>query len=90
MKRYSNLYKNICDIENIKASFKEVRQNTRNERRVYNMKQYKAYYINTVYNMLSTYNYNVGEYNKFIIHEPKERLIVSQNIIDKIVNHFIF
>lgn len=89
MKRYSNLYKNIYDIENIKQSFKEVRKNTRNERRVYNMKQYKAYYINTVYNMLSTNTYKVGKYNKFIIYEPKERLIVSQNIVDKIINHLV-
>ena len=69
MKRYSNLYKNICNIENIDVAFKEVRRNTRNERRVYNMKQYKAYYINTVYNILNTHSYQVGEYNKFIIHD---------------------
>ncbi len=89
MKRYSNLYKNICNIENIDVAFKEVRRNTRNERRVYNMKQYKAYYINTVYNILNTHSYQVGEYNKFIIHEPKERIIVSQNVIDKIINHLV-
>ena len=89
MKRYSKLYKNIYDLKNIEEAFKEVRKNTRNERRVYNMKQYKAYYINTVYNMLSTHTYQVGKYNKFIIYEPKERLIVSQNIIDKIINHLV-
>lgn len=33
--------------------------------------------------------YKVGKYNKFIIHEPKERMIVSQGIIDKIVNHLV-
>ena len=88
MKRYTNLYKNIYDLNNIEASFKEVRKNTRNERRVYNMKQYKAYYISQVYNMLSTHSYKVGRYNKFIIHEPKERQIVSQNVIDKIIIHF--
>ncbi len=89
MKRYTNLYKDIYDLKNIEESFKEVRKNTRNERRVFNMKQYKSYYISSVYNMLSTNNYHVGKYNKFIIHEPKERLIVSQNIIDKIVNHLV-
>lgn len=89
MKRYNNLYKNICDIKNIEESFKEVRKNTRNERRVFNMKQYKAYYIATVYNILVNHNYTVGEYNKFLIHEPKERLIVSQNIVDKTINHLV-
>lgn len=89
MKRYSNLYKNICDIRNIENSFKEVRKNTRNERRVFNMKQYKTYYISSVYNILINHNYKVGKYNKFIIHEPKERVIVSQNVVDKIVNHLV-
>ena len=89
MKRYTNLYKNICDLKNINSSFNEVRRNTRNERRVFNMKQYKSYYISSVYNMLIANNYKVGKYNKFIIYEPKERLIVSQNIIDKIVNHLV-
>lgn len=89
MKRYSDLYKNTYDIQNIKSTFKEVMKNTRNERRVFNMRQYKAYYIDTVYNMLRTNTYNVGKYNKFKVYEPKERLIVSQNIIDKIVNHLV-
>lgn len=89
MKRYSKLYKNVYNLDNIEQAFKEVRKNTRNERRVYNMKQYKAYYISNVYNMLYTRTYKVGKYNKFIIHEPKERMIVSQGIIDKIVNHLV-
>lgn len=55
MKRYSKLYKNVYNLDNIEQAFKEVRKNTRNERRVYNMKQYKAYYISNVYNMLYTY-----------------------------------
>lgn len=89
MKRYSNLYKNICNIKNIEASFNEVKKNTRNERRVFNMKQYKSYYISTVYNLIVNKNYSVGPYNKFVIYEPKERIIVSQNIIDKIINHLV-
>jgi hypothetical protein len=89
MKRYTNLYKNICKLKNIVDSFNEVKRNTRNERRVFNMKQYKAHYIISVYNMLINKNYQVGAYNKFIIHEPKERLIVSQGIVDKVVNHLV-
>lgn len=89
MKRYSNLYENICNINNIESSFNEVKKNTRNERRVFNMKQYKAYYITSVYDLVTKRKYNVGPYNKFVIYEPKERIIVSQSIIDKIVNHLV-
>lgn len=73
----------------IENSFNEVKRNTRNERRVFNMKQYKAYYISTVYDLVTKRNYTVGPYNKFTIYEPKERLIVSQSVIDKIVNHLV-
>ena len=89
MKRYTNLYKDICNLDNIELAFKEVKRNTRNERRVVNMKQYKSYYITTVYNIVTTNSYEVGPYNKFIIHEPKEMLIVSQGVIDKIINHLV-
>ena len=89
MKRKGNLYKDICKIENIEAAFKEVCRNTRNERKVFNMKQYKAIYISRVYHTLINKEYKVGPYNKFVIYEPKERMIVSQGIHDKIINHLI-
>lgn len=89
MKRYKNLYQNICNFNNIEDSFKEVRRNTNNNRRVFNMKQYKAYYISTVYSVVNSKNYIVGPYNKFTIYEPKERQIVSQNVVDKIINHLV-
>ena len=89
MKRKSNLYKNICNIDNIIASYDEVCRNTNNKRKVFNMKQYRAIYISRIYDMLNNEEYVVGPYNKFIIYEPKERQIVSQGICDKIVNHLV-
>ena len=57
MKRKNNLYKNICNLDNIISAFKEVSKNTRNERRVFNMRQYKAIYIARVYNTLVNKTY---------------------------------
>ncbi len=89
MKRKGNLYKNICKFDNILSAYNEVYKNTRNKRRVANLKEYKSIYISRVYNILIHKAYVVGPYNKFIIHEPKERLIVSQNVQDKIINHLV-
>lgn len=89
MKRKGNLYKNICKFDNILSAYNEVCKNTRNKRRVANLKEYKSIYISRVYNILIHKAYVVGPYNKFIIHEPKERLIVSQNVQDKIINHLV-
>lgn len=89
MKRLSNLYDNVCKFENIVSAYKEVRKNTRNERRVQNLKEYKSIYISRTYEILKNKSYVVGPYHKFIIYEPKERLIVSQNVQDKIINHLV-
>ena len=89
MKRKGYLYQNILKMDNIKAAYNEVCKNTRNSRRVFNMKQYKAIYISRIYNILKTESYKVGPYNKFVVYEPKERQIVSQGIIDKVINHLV-
>ena len=89
MKRYRNLYKNICKLDNIIDSYNEVCKNTHNKRRVANLKEYKSIYISRIHKILETKSYKVGPYNKFIIKDPKERQIVSQNVQDKIINHLV-
>ncbi len=89
MKRMGNLYQNICKFENIFSSYKEVCKNTKNKRRVANLKDYKSIYISRIHEILENKSYVVGPYNKFIIYEPKKREIVSQNVQDKIVNHLV-
>ena len=89
MKRKSNLYQNICEFKNIESAFIEVCKNTKNKRRVENLKEYKNIYISRIYKILSQKRYIVGPYTKFIIYEPKKRQIVSQNMQDKIINHLV-
>ena len=84
-----NLYKNICEMENIKSAYNEVCRNTKNKRRVENLREYKSIYISRIHSILENKNYVVGPYNLFTIYEPKERLIVSQNVQDKIINHLV-
>ena len=55
MKRLGNLYENIYDLDNIEKAYKEVCKNTRNERKVFNMKQYKAIYISRIYRFFFFY-----------------------------------
>ena len=89
LKRLGNLYENICDINNIVLSYNEVCRNTRNKRRVENLKEYKSVYISRIHNIMQDKSYTVGPYNMFTIYEPKERKIVSQNVQDKIINHLV-
>lgn len=89
MKRMGYLYENTYKFENILDSYNEVCKNTRNKRRVANLKEYKSIYITRVHDILENRSYVVGPYNKFIIYEPKRREIVSQGVQDKIINHLV-
>ena len=89
MKRMSNLYENICEFNNIENAFNEVCRNTKNKRKVENLKEYKTIYISRIYKILTNKSYVVGPYNTFTIYEPKERIISSQNVQDKIINHLV-
>ena len=89
MKRYNNLYKNICNIENIMFVYKKICNTITNHKKRELLRENKAIYINRIYKILNDKNYHVGKYNKFIIHDSKKREIYSQNIQDKIINHLV-
>lgn len=89
MKRKGNLYENIYKIENIMEVFEEVCRNTKAKRKVNRFKEFKCIYISRIYRILKNREYRVGPYVHFTIYEPKKREIVSQGMIDKVVNHLV-
>lgn len=90
MKRISNLYDSIVDIERIQRMYDHrIRINTKNKGK---LEKFENNYVsNMIYikNILKSRSYIPGRYNIFFIKEPKLRLIMSQNIIDKIINHMV-
>ena len=89
MKRKSNLYENICNIENIMETYKQITRRTKNKKKKSMLDSYKSIYINRIYVTLNNRSYKVGKYNEFKIYEPKERIIYSQNIEDKVINQLV-
>jgi len=90
MKRVNNLYDEIVDLKKIQRIYnRRVRINTKNKAK---LERFENNYVsNMVYikEILEKRQYNPGRYNLFIIKEPKIRLIMSQNIIDKLINHVV-
>ena len=85
----NNLYHKICDIDNIMTFEHIVSVNTSNKKKV---EKFQEHYVENIYkirDILMSKNYIPGEYNIFFIHEPKLRLIMSNNIQDKIINHLV-
>lgn len=89
MKRVGHIYQKVANIQNIECAFNEVMKTTRNKNKVILFEQYKMVYIYQIYKDMLNCTYLPSKVNEFIIYEPKKRLIVSQNIYDKIVNHLV-
>lgn len=90
MRRVNNIYDSILDIKVIQKIYSSrVRVNTKNKLK---LEKFENNYVsNMIYikQILEEKNYKPGRYNIFLIKEPKLRIIMSQNIIDKIINHVV-
>lgn len=90
MKRMNNLYYKICDTDTIINMYdNEIKVNVRNKLKIEKFNNYYSINISKIKNILCGKNYIPGRYNIFLIREPKYRIIMSQNIIDKVINHLV-
>ena len=89
MKRKSNLYKDICNMEHITYIYEQIEKNCKNKNKIYKWESIKDVLITRVYKNLTNHQYQCGRYHTFVIYEPKKRVIMSQEMYDKIVNHLV-
>ena len=90
MKSTSKIYDTIIDLVKIQNMYdKRIRINTKNK---YKLEKFENNYVsNMIYikETLKKRKYIPGKYNLFLVKSPKLRLIMSQNIIDKVINHVV-
>ena len=89
MKRKTNLYDNMLDYFLILKITKQVLKNTKSKSKIYKYESIKLVLVSKIYNILKEGTYVPSRLNKFIIYEPKKRIIYSQEIMDKIINHLV-
>lgn len=86
----SNVYKDICDLSTIMEMYDNViRKNTRNKMKVEEFENYYSQNIVNIKEVLCSKKYIPGRYSVFMIREPKLRVIMSQSMSDKVVNHLV-
>lgn len=68
---------------------KEVSSNTKNKMKVFNFEKNKMENIYDIIYIIEKGNYKVYRYNIFTINSPKYRIVMSLNIKDKIINHYV-
>ena len=83
------LYNDLINVKKIEDIYYNVRLKTRHREKIVNFELFYMTNIMNIYNILLYRKYTHSNYNIFLIKEPKYRIVMSENISDKIVNHLI-
>lgn len=85
----SGIYDEAVKIENIYNMWQIIKKTCKNKKALFYFSLNLNTNINYIYSLLKNRNYKPSKYHAFLIFEPKPRLVMSQSIHDKIVNHFV-
>ena len=83
------MYNKLCNIEKIEENYHQVRLSTKHRQKIFNFETFYMINIKQIYDVLVEKKYMHSHYNVFLIKEPKYRIIMSEIISDKIVNHLL-
>ena len=89
MKKTNSIYNKNLNYDNLYSMWKIVRSTCKNKRRISYFEQNKYTNLYSLYQKLMNKDYVPVKYRLFLIFEPKPRLVMSQTVSDKIVNHFV-
>lgn len=82
-------YDDLVDIDKIREMYKIIRQNTKNRGKLHKFELFYSSNIISILNVLKRKTYRHSHYNVFLVHEPKYRIIMSEIMSDKVVNHLV-
>ena len=83
------LYDQICDINKIEKIYYNIKLKTKHKKKNLNFEMYYMSNVMYLYHVLNERKYKHNYYHIFLVKEPKYRIIMSESIFDKIVNHLI-
>ena len=88
-KKINNIYYKYLTFDNLLNCYNIVKKTCKNKKAINRFELNKNTNIYNIYKSLYTKTYKPYKYTLFMIFEPKPRLVMSQTISDKIVNHFV-
>lgn len=81
--------RNEITYNNIEKVYEDITKTVKNKKKIFLFEVNKVQNICNIIMMLRNNVVGHDKYNVFLIYEPKCRLIMSQNITDKVINHFV-
>ena len=88
-RKSNNIYDESITIENLYNMWSIIRKTCKNKMEVYYFSLNLNTNIMNIYNVLKNKSYKPSKFKTFMIFEPKPRLVMSQTVTDKLVNHFV-
>lgn len=82
-------YNDILSILKIKKMYNNIRSNTCHKEKLVRFELAFTSNVINIFTLLKTRSYKHSHYNVFLIAEPKYRVIMSEIMRDKIVNHLV-
>lgn len=82
-------YDDLLDISKLEDVYHTIKLNSKHRSKIVTFEMFKSANFAMIYSCLENKNYTHGKYNIFIITNPKVRIIMSENMSDKIINHLI-
>lgn len=77
-------------IKDLKIIYEEeIRKNVKNKKKIFKFEKQKIEYLIDIKRVLENNLYDGGKYNIFLVFKPKIRVVMSQSIYDKIINHYV-
>lgn len=89
MKRESNLFEKICNIQNLHESYYKASKGKRQSAEYLSFRQDAEKKLEELRQDLLQENYTAGAYRQFTIIDPKERIISAAPFKDRIIHHAI-
>lgn len=82
-------YDDLVDIDKIRDMYKIIRTKTKNRGKLHKFELFYSSNIISILTSLKSKKYKHSNYNIFLVSEPKYRIIMSEIMSDKVVNHLI-
>lgn len=82
-------YDILLDLEKIKEVYHIIKVNTRHKEKIVKFELFLTSNFITIYTVLKNKNFTHSKYNIFLITDPKCRVIMSEPMSDKIINHLV-
>lgn len=89
MKKSYLKYDSIVSYNVIEENYRDICKTTRHKEKLLKFDLFFSANVASIYNELKEKRYRHSHFNIFLVKEPKYRIVMSENIRDKLINHIV-